>query len=111
LVVISAVLIKYSDYFQKNTIFDLLTDCIVFAASLFYALAVAAVIVLRRTQPNIVRPFRTPGYPWVPILYLIVYAWFIAMIFLDKRVEACAGIVLIALGIPFYLWQERRCRS
>ncbi len=108
LVIASAVAIQTSSRFQGTTIFDLLTECIVFAASVFYALAVAAVLVLRRTQPEAVRPFRTPGYPWVPILYLIVYAWFIASIFLGKPYEAIIGLFLIALGLPIYFYQRLR---
>ena len=107
LVIVSACLIQYYSYFKNNTIFDLLTDCIVFAASIFYALAVAAVVILRRTQPNQERPFRTPGYPWIPVIYLIVYSWFIYSIFIGKPVEALIGCVLILLGLPFFWFKKR----
>ena len=107
LVIVSACLIQYYSYFKNNTIFDLLTDCIVFAASIFYALAVAAVLILRRTQPNQERPFRTPGYPWIPIVYLVVYSWFIYSIFIGKPVEALIGCVLILMGLPFFWFRKR----
>jgi APA family basic amino acid/polyamine antiporter len=107
LVIVSACLIQYYSYFKNNTIFDLLTDCIVFAASIFYALAVAAVVILRRTQPNQERPFRTPGYPWIPVIYLIVYSWFIYSIFIGKPIEALIGCVLILLGLPFFWFRKR----
>jgi APA family basic amino acid/polyamine antiporter len=104
----SAALIQSTDYFRERTIFDLLTDCIVFAASLFYTLAIASLIVLRRTQPTAPRPFRTPGYPWTPILYLTAYSWFILMILAKQPIEGLFGILLILIGIPYYLHRSRR---
>ncbi len=108
LILASAVSIQYSHWFRDYSIFDLLTNCIVFAASLFYALAVGAVLVLRRTQPDLHRPFRTPGYPWVPIVYLAVYAWFITSIFVGNPIEAAVGCVLILAGLPLYAYQNRQ---
>ena len=99
----SALLIQFTEYFQERTIFDLLTDCIVFAASLFYTAAIAALIVLRRKQPDVLRPFRTPCYPVTPILYLIAYTWFIVSILFKQPIEGIFGILLILIGIPYYL--------
>ncbi len=108
LIIASALSIQYSQAFRDYSIFDLLTNCIVFAASVFYALAVAAVLVLRRRHPDHPRPFRTPGYPWVPIIYLTVHAWFIGSIFLGNPREAIVGCVLILLGLPIYWYQTRK---
>lgn len=107
MVIGSALLIQYTSYFQKRTIFDLLTDCIVFAASLFYTAAIAAVIVLRRKQPALHRPFRTPGYPWTPILYILAYLWFILSILYEQPVEGVFGILLILIGIPYFFKRNR----
>ncbi len=52
LITISAVLIEFVPFFRNHSIFNLLTDSVVFACSIFYALAVGAVLVLRRTQPE-----------------------------------------------------------
>lgn len=103
MVIVSALLIAYTDYFHRRSVFDLLTDCIVFAASLFYTAAIAAVIVLRKKQPDTSRPFRTPGYPWTPLIYIIAYTWFILSILLEQPVEGLFGILLILLGIPYYM--------
>lgn len=108
MVIGSALLIQYTEYFNKRTIFDLLTDCIVFAASLFYTASIAALIVLRRKQPDRTRPFRTPGYPWTPILYIIAYLWFILSILYEQPIEGLFGILLILIGIPYFL---RRAKS
>ena len=54
-----------------DEIFGLLTVLV----NVFSSLSVAAVIVLRRTMPNAVRPFRVPLYPMVPLIYLALAAW------------------------------------
>lgn len=108
LVVASALLVEYVEYFRGKSIFSILTDCIIFVSSIFYALAVYAVIVLRRKQPDRPRPYRTLGYPFVPILYIVVYCWFLVMVFLDRPAEALIGIGLIAAGIPVCRAWSRR---
>ena len=104
LIGLSAVLIHFVDFFRNHTVFDLLTNSVVFVSSIFYALSVAAVVVLRRTQPDRERPFRTPFYPAVPIAYLLVNAWFLYYIFGSNPAEAFAGIGVIAVGVPVYWW-------
>lgn len=108
LVLISAVLVEYVDYFKAKSIFSILTDCIIFVSSIFYALSVGAVMVLRRKRPNFERPYRTHGYPFVPIFYIVVYGWFLAYVFLGNPAEAFIGLAMIATGVPvFYLWQRK----
>ena len=51
--------------------YDELLDYVIFAVLGFYALTVAGLFVLRRTQPAIPRPFRVPGYPWTPLAFII----------------------------------------
>ncbi len=102
LVIVAAVLVASVDYFHDRSIFNLLTDCVIFVASIFYMLAVAAVVVLRRKQPNLERSYRTPFYPLVPALYLAVYAWFLFNIFFAQPVEASIGFGIIAVGVPVY---------
>src|SRR5204862_5292406 len=53
--------------------FDVLTDFVIFGGSIFYAMAVAAVFVLRRKHPELPRPYRTWGYPVTPALYLLPF--------------------------------------
>ncbi|MDA1166151.1 MAG: amino acid permease [Planctomycetota bacterium] len=107
LVLASAVLVEYVDYFKEKSIFSILTDCIIFVSSIFYALSVGAVIVLRRKQPDTVRPYRTLGYPFTPILYMVVYAWFLVYVFLGNPVEALIGLGMIAAGVPVFWWWNR----
>lgn len=108
MVLASAVLVEYVDYFKDKSIFSILTDCIIFVSSIFYALSVGAVMVLRRKQPDRERPYRTLGYPFVPILYIIVYGWFLVYVYLGNPAESLIGLGIIALGIPvFYYWNRK----
>lgn len=102
LLIVSAVLIQMIPFFRDHSVFDLLTNCVVLISSVFYALAVGAVMVLRRTQPERERPFRTPMYPLIPIVYLIVNAWFLYQISFGQPVETFVGLGFILLGIPVY---------
>jgi basic amino acid/polyamine antiporter, APA family len=111
LVVMSGVLVSMVDGFQQTSIFDMLTDFVIFSASIFYMLAVLAVIILRWKHPDWERPYRTWGYPVVPILYLTFYCWFLFNIYIQKPFESKAGLILIAVGVPVSLawraWAKR----
>jgi basic amino acid/polyamine antiporter, APA family len=87
---------------------QLFTD-VIFTAWIFYGLAVAAVFVLRRTQPHAERPFRVPGYPWPPILFCAAAAGLILSTLIQRPGGALTGIALVACGIPVYfVWHKLR---
>ncbi len=87
---------------QNDSIFELLTNFAVFSVSVFYMLSVLAQIVLRIREPDLERPYKTWGYPFVPAGFLVAYAWFLTQVYVDKPLEANTGVVLILLGIPVY---------
>ena len=87
--------------------FDELTDYSVFGGLLFQALAVAAIFVLRRSQPDAPRPYRAWGYPLVPALYIAATLWLVANTLAATPGRALAGLGLIALGLPVYAWFAR----
>ncbi len=103
LVAASAVLVEVDIRLSSTSMFELLSNFVVFAASIFYVLGVLAVPVLRWKQPDRARPYRTWGYPIVPLVFLAVYAWFLREVYLSRPVEAHIGLLLIACGIPVYL--------
>lgn len=111
MVAASLVLSLTVEYFRGKSLFDMLTDYIVFSASIFYVSAVLAVIVLRQTHPNLERPYRTLGYPIVPAVYGLFYAWFLYQIFRAKPGEAFIGLGLIAIGWPVYLFWNRATKE
>ncbi|MDP6929159.1 MAG: amino acid permease, partial [Planctomycetota bacterium] len=92
----------------EGDVFGLLTNLAVFGNSIFYLLAVFAVIILRRRQPARDRPYRTLGYPWPPLVFVLCYACFLPSIFVARPLESGFGLGVIALGIPvFFIWNSR----
>jgi APA family basic amino acid/polyamine antiporter len=80
----------------------------------FSTLAVAAVIVLRVRRPGAPRPFRVPGYPWVPLLFIAVNVWMLWNVLTfgeSSPREALFGLAIVAAGVPVYLaFRARRNR-
>lgn len=88
--------------------FDQLTDMLIFAAFIFYGTGAAAVFVLRKRYPNAHRPFKVPGYPIVPGLFIIFCAVLVVNSIVNQPKECGMGLLLIASGIPFYLfWTQK----
>jgi len=81
---------------------------VIFAAVLFYALAGASVMVLRRTRPAWERPYRTWGYPVTPILYVGVCVIVLVNTLITQPVESGIGLLILALGLPAYFYWKRR---
>jgi len=84
--------------------FDQLTDYVIFASWIFYGLVTSSVFVLRRKLADVPRPYRTLGYPVMPLVFVLVAAWLVINTLLARPVEAVAGLVLIALGLPLYFY-------
>jgi APA family basic amino acid/polyamine antiporter len=87
--------------------YDTLVDYAMFATWLFYGLMVSGVMVLRKTQPDLPRPYRMWGYPFTALLFLAVTLWFLVNTIVSRPVPALAGLGLIVAGIPVYLlWHK-----
>jgi basic amino acid/polyamine antiporter, APA family len=84
--------------------YDQLYTCFIFMMTLTYAMTVGAVLVLRRTQPDRPRPYRCFGYPWLPIIYLVVALGFVVSTLLTRPRESLEGLALACLGVPLYLY-------
>jgi APA family basic amino acid/polyamine antiporter len=81
-----------------------------FALTAFTTMAAGAVIVLRTQRPQLARPFRVPGYPWVPIFYVGCSLWIVIFTLRDRPKEALFGIASVIAGLPFYISQKRLVR-
>ena len=90
--------------------YDMLTDYAIFALTLFYGLVAGSVFIFRRRMPDAHRPYRTWGYPVVPILFLIVNAWLILTTIWNTPIQSSIGLGLMMLGLPVYLYWARRNR-
>jgi APA family basic amino acid/polyamine antiporter len=76
--------------------------------TLFSALTVGSVIVLRWKRPELKRPYKLWGYPIVPILFIIAHLWIVWGSLVEKPWESLIGVFIVSLGIPAYLiWQNR----
>lgn len=87
--------------------FEQLLTYVVFVGWIFYALGAAAVIVLRGKLPNTARPFRVPGYPVTPALFVLAAAAIVGNTIWSKPGEAALGLLPVALGVPaYYFWRR-----
>src|SRR5262245_14515188 len=78
--------------------YDQLSDAAVFSLTLFYAFVAGSVFIFRRRQPDAPRPYKTWGYPVVPIVYLVVTVFLLARIVWDSRPAMAKTIELISGG-------------
>jgi APA family basic amino acid/polyamine antiporter len=88
--------------------YEQLFTYVIFASWILYGMTTAAVIVLRRKRPDLPRPYRTLGYPVLPVLFVIVAILLVLSTLFDSPRESLLGLVLILLGLPFYFYWKRR---
>lgn len=87
-----------------------LLDFIIFTVLLFYILTIGGIFKLRRTRPDIHRPYKAFGYPVIPALY-IALASFICIVLLKYKPEyTWPGLIIVLLGLPIYYMLNRRDR-
>jgi APA family basic amino acid/polyamine antiporter len=87
--------------------FEDLYRMVIFTEWIFYAMAAAAVIVLRRKRPQMNRPYRVLGYPLVPILFVLVAVGLLWSTLITYPRESGIGLALIVAGFPFYFHWKR----
>jgi amino acid transporter len=89
--------------------FERLTNDFIIGIWPFYALAVGAVYIIRRRQPDLERPYRTLGYPIVPLVFLIASVLMLANSLVRDTRPTMINFAIILLGIPvFYVWRRRQ---
>jgi len=87
--------------------FEELYSLFVFAVWIFFALTAIALVLLRRKEPNLVRPYRAWGYPLTPLIFLLAAVALTVNLWMDRPVRSSLGLAVILLGIPFfYLWRK-----
>lgn len=84
---------------------------VIFASWILYGMTAAAVIVLRWRRPDLPRPYRTPGYPVLPALFVAGSAAVVWSTLRNFPRESLLGLALILLGLPYYGWLRRRGRT
>jgi APA family basic amino acid/polyamine antiporter len=88
--------------------YDELYTMVIFPSWILYAMTAASVIVLRRKLPAAKRPFRVPGYPVVPLLFVLVAGMLLYSTLLSSPRESGIGLAVIVAGLPFYFFWKRR---
>ena len=91
--------------------YDDLFNLVIFASWILYGMTAAAVIVLRIRRPDLPRPYRTLGYPFVPILFVAGALVLLLSTAFDRPRESLMGIGLILLGLPFYFYWRKQLRA
>lgn len=87
---------------------DLLTYA-TFASLLFYMLTIYGVFILRKKEPNTERPYKAFGYPFVPILYIIITGAICVTLLINDTKNTGLGLLIVLLGIPvYYLTQKNK---
>jgi len=82
--------------------FEELTNLFIFAGWIFYGLAVVALFRLRKTDPDLHRPYRCWGYPWVPGFFVLGAFLLTVNIWIQRPGRSSIGLLLILAGLPFY---------
>ena len=91
--------------------YDDLLNLVIFSSWILYGMTAASVLVLRKKRPDLDRPYRTLGYPVVPILFIIGAAVILITTAIERRRDSAMGIVLILIGLPFYNHWRKRTNS
>lgn len=88
--------------------YEQLFTYVIFASWILYGMTTASVVVLRWKRPGLVRPYRTWGYPVLPVLFVLGAAGVVFFTLRQSPRESILGLALILLGFPFYLHWKRR---
>jgi basic amino acid/polyamine antiporter, APA family len=90
--------------------YEQLLTYVVFIAWIFYALAAATLFVYRKRSPDAVRPYRVPGYPFTPLLFIIAALMLVGNTIVTQPVRAAIGLSIVFLGAPAYAFWRRTAK-
>jgi APA family basic amino acid/polyamine antiporter len=92
----------------SGTYTDLL-DYVIFAVLLFFVLTILGIFVLRKKKPEVERPYKAPGYPLLPALYIILAGFILIILLIYKPLYTWPGLAIVLMGVPvYYLWNRRK---
>ncbi len=85
-----------------------LLDMISFVVVIFYVLTILGIFILRKKQPNIERPYKAFGYPFLPAIYILMGTAFCVLLLIFKTKYAAWGLAITLAGIPLYYLAARK---
>jgi amino acid transporter len=97
--------------FVLTRTFEQLADTFVLSIWPFYGLAIAGLYRLRRTRPALTRPYRVPGYPVLPGVFVAAVAYLVGNALVSDPAWTALTFVIILAGVPVYYVAFRRGRS
>jgi len=87
--------------------FNQLITYIIFASWIFYGMSAGAVIILRNKKPDMERPYKTPAYPWIPIIFILFAIFLTINTIIEAPRDAAIGAGIILAGLPmYYYWKN-----
>jgi APA family basic amino acid/polyamine antiporter len=98
----------WSSLFVLSGRYSDLYNAVIFPSWILYGMTAAAVLVLRKRRPDMARPYRTWGYPWVPLVFVGVTLLLLYRTLISAPRASGIGLVVIALGAPFYFYWKGR---
>ncbi|SPE43593.1 Amino acid permease-associated region [Candidatus Sulfopaludibacter sp. SbA3] len=93
---------------EYGNLYSNLLDYVISAALLFYILTIAGVFRLRQTRPNVERPYKVVGYPFVPALYILGAATVLVMLFAYRPATTWPGLIIVVIGAAVYAGVRKR---
>jgi APA family basic amino acid/polyamine antiporter len=91
--------------------FDQLTDYVVFASWIFYAMVTSVVFVLRKKRPDAVREYKTLGYPVLPAIFILTGILLLINTIITAPTSTAIGLGFILAGIPCYFFFKHKYNS
>src|ERR1039458_9499478 len=91
--------------------YDQLYTYVIFGMVLSYTLTVIGLFILRWKRPDVPRPYRCTGYPWLPAIYVLVGAAWTLNTIIQRPTEAFWGTTIVLIGVPGYLYWKRGNRE
>jgi APA family basic amino acid/polyamine antiporter len=88
--------------------YEQLFTYVIFVTLIFWMVGTASVFVLRKRRPDLPRPYKTWGYPFVPLVFIVAMLVILLNTLFARPVESLAGLGITALGVPVYLYWRRR---
>ena len=91
--------------------FNLLSDLTIFAVWVFYVLTFIGVIILRKTKPDLHRPYKVPGYPVIPIIAILGGTFVVINQLITAPLISLGGIIITIIGLPIYAYMNKKSRN
>jgi len=92
--------------------YEQLFTYVTFATLIFYIFAAASVFTLRKKRPDLPRPYKTWGYPVIPLLFILAMVGLLVNTVINKPVESIAGMGLVLIGLPaYYYWRKKSAKG